>query len=271
MRLALRTHIDRRREEIELDPAFTPIGQRALRLSAMAGLGIAAAGTMLLMGKVVTTGVPAQLLSVLDALAGAVGLGCAVGAVFAKPRAAWLRNYGRRRLNFWNGKWGERLTRMAGLGLTRRAVASSVLAQHTEVALGRATDALFEALPKALRRDLKAVPATVRRLETGAGALRESLDTLDDLLARGDDPALRRRRDHAAERLATTVTALENIRLGLLRLQLGSSPIAQVTEALEAASRVGYEIDLALDADQAIGDLLEAKRLVNRDPEPSPV
>jgi hypothetical protein len=101
--------------------------------------------------------------------------------------------------------------------------------------------------------------------------LRESLDKLDDLLSKNDDPELRSQRDHAAEKLSTAVTALENIRLGLLRLQLGSAPIAQVTEALEAATRIGREIDFALDADDEIGDMLKPKRNSNRDPEPSPV
>jgi tRNA A-37 threonylcarbamoyl transferase component Bud32 len=270
MRLALRTHIIRRREEIELDPAFTPIGQRTLRITALAGLGSAAVATTLLATNVITGG-PVALVSVVDALAGAVGLSCAVGAVFAKPRTAWLRNYGKRRLDFWNGKWGERLTRISGIGLKRGIPASSALAQHTEIALGRATDALFEALPKQLRRDLKAVPSTVRRLEADASALRETLDKFDDVLSRADDGAMRSRRDHAAARLAQTVTALENIRLGLLRLQLGSAPVAQVTEALDAASRIGHEIDLVLDADDEIGDFLKPKRIANRDPEPSPV
>jgi hypothetical protein len=155
--------------------------------------------------------------------------------------------------------------------LKRGVLASSTLAQHTEVALGRATDALFEALPKQLRRELREVPATTRRLEADASALRESLDKYDDLLSRSDDAAMRARRDNAAAQLAQTVTALENIRLGLLRLQLGAAPVAQVTEALEAASHIAREIDFALEAENAIGDVLDQKHIANRDPEPSPV
>jgi serine/threonine-protein kinase len=270
MRTALRTHVVRRREEIELDPAFTPIAERTLRNVAFGGLGTAAVASMLLASDIVT-GTPAMALSVFGVLAGTVGAGCAVGALLSRPRNAWLRSYGQRRLDFWNGKSGEFLVKLSGLGLKRGAIASASLPQHTEVALGRATDAIFEALPKKTRRDLKAVPATVRRLETDASALRDSLEKLDDLLAKGDDAELRLQRDHAAEMLAATVTALENIRLGLLRLQLGSAPVAQVTEALEAASRVGYEIDLALAAEDEIGDVLKPKRIPNRDPEPSPV
>ena len=271
MRAALRTHVLRRREEIELDPAFTPIRQTTLRNSALTCLGIAAVSSVLLAGNMVTGSPLAELLSLVDAVTAAVGIGCTVGALGARPRAAWLRTYGQRRLDFWNSTWGERLTKLAGLGLKRTAIASASLPRHTEIALGRATDALFEALPRKMRRDLKAVPATVRRLETAASALRDSLDTLDDLLAKGDDAELQRQRDHAAEMLSATVTALENIRLGLLRLQLGAAPVAQVTEALEAASRIGYEIDLALDAENEIGDVLKPKRIANRDPEPSPV
>jgi Xaa-Pro aminopeptidase len=155
--------------------------------------------------------------------------------------------------------------------LKRGALAPPASPQHTEVALGHATYALFEALPKNLRRDLKAVPATVARLETDAGALRASLDALDELRSGKDDAELQQQRDSAAARLASTVAALENIRLGLLRLQLGSAPVAHVTEALEAASRIGREIDLALEAEDEIGDFLAPKRIANRDPEPSPV
>jgi tRNA A-37 threonylcarbamoyl transferase component Bud32 len=271
MRAALRTHVIKRREEIELDPVFSPIGQRTLGALALGGLSAAAVATLVLINHLVPPGVPNALLTMLDVLAGTVGAGCAIGAIVAKPQLNWLRKFGQRRLDFWNGEWGERLTRIAGFGLRHRALAPSSLTQHTEVALGRATDALFAALPRALRRDLKAVPPTVRRLESDASALRESLDAFDDLLSRDGDPELRHRRDHASDRLSATVSALENIRLGLLRLQLGSAPVAQVTEALEAASAIGYEIDLALDAEDKVGDFLKSKRIANRDPEPSPI
>ena len=271
MRNALRTHVDRRREEIAVDPAFTPIRGRTRWILALTGLGVAAISTAVLFSGMVPSGASAGLWTLLDVLGAVIGAACTASAIVARPRSRWLRQFGQRRLDFWNGKWGERLARLAGIGLKRAAIAPTSLVQHTEIALGRATDALFEALPKKLRRDLKAVPATVRRLETDASMLRESLDKLDDLLSKGEDSALQHRRDLANERLSTTVTALENIRLGLLRLQLGSAPIAQVTEALEAATRISREIDFALDADNEIGDVLKPKRNSNRDPEPSPI
>ena len=112
--------------------------------------------------------------------------------------------------------------KLAGMGLKPAERQTPALAQHTEVALARATDVLFAALPKNLRRDLRAVPETVQRLEGEASALRDSLDKLDELLASNRDADLLHEREHAAEQLALTVTALENIRLGLLRLQLGA-------------------------------------------------
>src|ERR1019366_7891338 len=129
-------------------------------------------------------------LSVIDALSAAVGVGCIVGLAGAKFWFPRPKKFGEKRLAFWKGKWGERFAKLAGLGLKHGATAAWALPQHTEVALGRATDALFEALPRNVRRDLKAVPETVRRLERDAGSLRDSLDKLDELLAGSNDPAL---------------------------------------------------------------------------------
>ncbi|MBI3569479.1 MAG: serine/threonine protein kinase [Gemmatimonadetes bacterium] len=206
---------------------------------------------------------------------GAAATGGMIAAV-NQVRARIARSLGARELRFWRGAWGARFARLAGLGLKRGANAVA-LPQHTEVALGRATDALFESLPKALRKELREVPATVKRLEADAKALRERLDVLDDAIATalrvaddGGDPTspsigrsagrdaeqLRARRDDAAERLSVTVTALENIRLGLLRLQLGTAPATSVTEAIQSASRIGEEIDLHIAADDEIAQAL---------------
>lgn len=271
MREVLEIHTVQRQEEAELDSAFKPISDRALGVTAIACFGVAALATLLLVTKTVSSEGLGVTLAVLDALAAAVGVGCIAGLIGAKIWFPRPKKFGQQRLAFWRGKWGERFAKLAGLGLKHGATAAWALPQHTEVALGRATDALFQALPKNVRRDLKTVPETVRRLERDAGSLRDSLDKLDELLLGANDPALQRQRDLAAGRFSTTVTALENIRLGLLRLQLGSAPVAQVTEALEAASRIGREIDFALDAEDEIGDVLKPKRVANRDPERSPV
>jgi hypothetical protein len=177
-------------------------------------------------------------------------------------RIGWL---GSPRLRFWKSKWAERLFRLNGLGL-KRGVAATALPQHTEVALGRALDTLFESLPRATRRELKDVPATVRRLEDDARKLREAVDALDEAVAsaqRAGQQAhvaqLQQERELATERLANTVTALETIRLGLLRLQIGAAPVASVTEAIAAATRLGREMEIAAEASRDVSAAIKRR------------
>jgi serine/threonine-protein kinase len=179
-----------------------------------------------------------------------------------------------RAIAFWKGKWGARVARLASLGLKKADRPAIGMPLLTEVALGRATDHLFEALPKASRRELAALPVTVRRLEGDAGRLRESIVKLDDQLAvfdRGGDALadaerarvaeeLRATRQLAADRLATTVAALESIRLDLLRLQMGSAGLESVTASLEAARRVGDQIAESIAAQAAVEQLLREER-----------
>jgi eukaryotic-like serine/threonine-protein kinase len=175
-----------------------------------------------------------------------------------------------RAIAFWKGKWGARIARLASLGLKKADRPALGMPLLTEVALGRATDHLFEALPKASRRELGALPETVRRLEHDAGRLRESIIKADDQLAifeRGGAALvdaerervaeeLRASRQLASERLATTVAALESIRLDLLRLQMGSAGIESVTASLDAARRVGEQIAESIAAQAAVEQLL---------------
>ncbi len=174
-------------------------------------------------------------------------------------------------IGYWRSRMAARIAKVAGLGLKppdRPAVGMPML---TEVALGRATDHLFQALPKATRRELAALPPAVRQLENDASTLRESIEAIDDQLVifergSGDmdvdhraqvEHDLRQARDQSAQRLAATVAALENIRLDLLRLQMGSVGVASVTASLEAAMRVGEQISEHLDAHGEVERLLE--------------
>ena len=178
-------------------------------------------------------------------------------------------------ISFWKGTWGARLARLVSIGLTpadRPMLGMPVL---TEIALGRATDHLFHALPKAARRELAALPDIVRRLEGDALKLRESINALDDQLAafeRGGDALqdasrsamadqLAAARVLAAERLAATVAALEGIRLDLLRLQMGSAPIESVTATLDAARQIGERIGESIAAQREVDRLLDNSRV----------
>jgi hypothetical protein len=142
------------------------------------------------------------------------------------------------------------------------------------VALGRATDHLFRALPRELRRELHDLPEIVHRLEADATQLRTSIDALDDHLALlqragSSSPArssrkaaaaeeeLRESRQQAAERLSATVSAIEAIRLGLLRLQMGNATVTSVTASLAAAQRVGQWLSEETDAMDEVERLLK--------------
>ncbi len=63
MRIALQTHVVQRREEIELDPTFTPISERALRFLAFGGLGTAAVLTPILITHLVSSTVTGAMLT----------------------------------------------------------------------------------------------------------------------------------------------------------------------------------------------------------------
>ena len=56
------------------------------------------------------------------------------------------------------------------------------------------------------------------------------------------------KRDQAAQRLAVSVAALENIRLDLLRLKAGVGTVDQLTADLDAARDLQAEIALAIEA-----------------------
>ena len=175
---------------------------------------------------------------------------------------------------FWKSKWGARFARVAGLGIKPAERPMLGMPVLTEVALGRATDHLFNALPKASRRELSALPETVRRLEGDASRLRESINALDDQLAafdRGGEALqgearsaiaaeLTNARALAAERLGATVAALESIRLDLLRLQMGSAKLESVTNTLEAARRIGDQIGDSIAAQIEVEKLLADSR-----------
>lgn len=174
-------------------------------------------------------------------------------------------------ISFWKSAWGARMARFAGVGLKTADRPVLGMPLLTEVALGRATDHLFQALPKEARRELAALPPTVRRLGDDAGILRDTIAALDAQLAvfeLGDDDArehasrreameeLHAARALASDRLSATVAAIENIRLDLLRLQMGSAGIESVTASLDAARRIGRQISESLEAQSEVERLL---------------
>jgi hypothetical protein len=220
---------------------------------------------------------------ILATMSGAFAIGTAALGLSDWSRRRSIPRMGRFQTRLYGSEWGERFVKLCGFGVKKTAVASS-LPQLTEVALGRATDALYDALPKAVRKQLKQLPPTVKRLEDDAKKLREEMDRLDASIAQLDGDArntipsaianseheskvrtdrdrlradLRALRERAGERLAATVAALENIRLDLLRLQLGDGRVESVTTSLLAAQ------DAALDLSNYVSAAREVERVIN--------
>ncbi|MGH9887824.1 MAG: PspA/IM30 family protein, partial [bacterium] len=267
LRMAIREYWARRREEIDYELKSPPAAISPAK--ALAIFGFSSITTVLLqaIGGVSTTSWVAPV----PALAATVAVASGVLTFGRFIRLKTNKHLGSSQIKFYNSKWGERLVRLAGIGVKKRVPTQS-LPQLTEIALGRATDALYDALPKPVQKLLKQLPPTVRRLENDAKALREEIEKLDASLVSLEAPPasvgtnaerlrleherlrvdLQRTRDRASDRLAATVAALETIRLDLLRLQLGDGTVDSVTASLDAAHEVVAELGAYADATREV-------------------
>jgi serine/threonine-protein kinase len=120
----------------------------------------------------------------------------------------------------------------------------------TEAALGVAASELFAALPKAYREQFAELPAIVAALEARAADVRADVELIAALVPSGsaDAELLAARRQGAATLLAESVGALEGIRLDLLRLHAGASDLAPLTTLMDAARRLGDDVNRLADA-----------------------
>jgi eukaryotic-like serine/threonine-protein kinase len=124
----------------------------------------------------------------------------------------------------------------------------------TEVLLADAARDALRALPDPDRRRLADVERMVTNLEAGATRLRRRLEGLDQAAARVGDPTapgraavareLAAAKGETAARLGTAVSALENVRLELLRLRAGLVTADGLTESLEALRTLEARADL---------------------------
>ncbi len=189
----------------------------------------------------------AELLGLLVGVAGGAGLG-AMGVPIMPPRLQ-RATAGRLRGWFWNGPAGAWMA--ARLTPANRAIAAADF-RPTEMALGVAVGDLFAALPTVYRESLADLPEIVERLTERATALRTETARLQPLLENPDHAgtdALSTRANQRKRDLAETVTALERIRMDLLRLHGGIIDLRPVTTTLDAARRVASDIG-RLDAAQ---------------------
>ncbi len=272
--LALQQHAERRHEELtfEYGSQSTPAG-RLLRSGVVVSLMVAGGSTVLALA-LMRTGVVGGLLT------------AASGAVVTALVLQWLRRFvpGSRvaprdswvefALKVWKSRAGKWMTKLAGWRLKPPSGPEQLLHRPTEVALGDAAEALYRALPAAERRDLKAMPEQIRALSSQAQLMRRKLEELDDLIAQaapttlfdgvkpaGDGGAkeLSEARELWAARLRETVTLLESLRMGLLRLHGGGAVPETLTADLDAARELKARLERLFDAQAETDRWLEEK------------
>lgn len=170
-----------------------------------------------------------------------------------------LRNgAGSRLAQLWQSRVGRFLARAAGANITERAVPTN---RPTELAIAMSAEALYASFPKEMRESLGDVPAVLRTLEAHAQAARARIGELDATAAQAEHEArsgvsedrkaalvadLRGERSKADARLSEVVSALENVRLDLLRLHAGTTTAQGVTQDIAAARAVSEDAERLL-------------------------
>jgi serine/threonine-protein kinase len=179
-------------------------------------------------------------------------------------------------VEFWSRVWSSRFGAWS-FALARKWRGNAPLApamthRATELSLGLAAEQLFESLPKASRESLGDLPSLIERLQRDANVLRTRFDALQQALHGSVQPAaalasasdsdlshhdaLSEERDLVQARLRETVSALENIRLGLLRLHAGSLSLESLTTHIGLAIDVSDSVDRLIQAHQEVDDVL---------------
>ena len=268
-RIALEQDVRQRNEEFqfEVGPRTTGL-DGLLKWLSLGGFGVAALTAVPLW---LSLG-PARSLWSLLTVALVTGLGA--GALHGSRARRRADIAGERLLKRLRGRLGDWVFKLGGFGLKGRAALAASTYRPTEMAIGLAADQLYEDLPKETRRSLSGLPDTVRGLEADARSLRGQVAELDSVLAElGDDPAVPGQearakirddvsatRDEAESRMREAVTALETIRVGLLRMHAGESVLQSVTMELKAAKEISSDLESLLEGHREVERLLAQRR-----------
>ena len=153
---------------------------------------------------------------------------------------------------FWSGRLGRFTYAKATFGLKPASVAEA--GGPTALILADAAEQMLHALPPAERDRLDGLPDVIRALRMEAERARERMVQLPQ----GDE------RVRATERLATSVAALDGVRLELVRLGAGLAPTGGLTAQIQAALQLGDDVDARLVA------LRQLERMLGAAPAPTP-
>ncbi len=267
---AYRAELESSREERGISQSRTrTFVERALRTTA----GVLGSTSTVLLAIALLTPGPAS--------SSPVGVMAGLGLLFASiPTVAYVLLLQLRRdvdVELWGAAWTGRLgawafsvakawrgTKPVGPAMTHRA---------TELSLGMAAEQLYESLPKASRDVLGDLPALLQRLQRDAHRLRSRAEQLHDALSQaaastsGDHyAALSAERDTVQARLGDAVTALESIRLGLLRLHAGSLSVETLTTQLGLAAEASAQVERLIAAHDEVNAVLRFPRAIELTP-----
>jgi hypothetical protein len=264
---ALRASFERHREEFLYENGGEPsTRERLLTFVGASGLVIGGAGVIAAIAG------PHQLMR----FAVPVGfVGLYVGLFSTAFSSRWRRlrlGTGSLWSKMWSGPVGKQLAQLASINLGDRAVLAD---RPTEMAIAMSAEAMFATFPKELRESLGDVPKVLHDLEAHARAIRSRIEDLDASLAeaqRGPTRAVATNRqdalvadltavrEHAQARLEQIVTALENLRLDLLRLRAGGGSVEGITLDLATAREFGQEADRLLESGRELEQALALRR-----------
>lgn len=267
--LAIRSQAERHKEELafEIGKAPSRLGRILRRVTWTAFAATLVSPFLLFWFRMVPPFLGYGWMVLAGMAVGGAALGMAIPGreLPAKDRMSTLQE------KFWGGSIGKLIVKLAGWRLKRKSAPEHTLHRPTEVALGEAAEALYKALPSAQRKDLKHLPQEIQFLSTQAQEMRRKLEELDDLIATaapdtlfgerssagGDGGAaeLREAREVWAARLKETVTLLESLRVGLLKLHAGTAVPEQLTADLEAAQGLRERLALLVEGNSEVEEL----------------
>lgn len=155
---------------------------------------------------------------------------------------------------FWRSPFGAFWFRLARLGLGKRIAAAETLHRPTELVLDLAIEELWRALPAGARREAAELPTVARDLRRRVASLRAIANHFGD--PNRDSPAEAALRTKVSGRITAALTALEQLRLQLLRLDDATLPTGALTAQLHDARALERELLTDLGAHHGIGRLL---------------
>ena len=188
-----------------------------------------------------------------------IGIGFASPGFQLKPGGRFWR----RMESFWRSRLARGVAWLAAIGQRQQLAGGSTLHRNTELVLGLAVDDLWHNIPAPTRHDLGDIPALAHTLQGGATEMRGLIERLRES-ERDLDPGdaelakVTTTREALEVRHKETVTALERLRLELLRLLASKQCTVELTRQIEVAR------DLESAVLHEVAGYREVRRLLGR-------